>query len=271
MIGIVGDVHLTPPPDNRIDDYFEVGLQKIEEIANFCNHVVFLGDIFSTAKISENHLILFSRKLEELKVKGTSFYTIIGNHDVVHEDERNIDNASLGVLSEYNTIKLILPDKPVTIKDEGKEYTFHTTYVNLKRAKKHLSLRKGRYGENDILLIHHEYDMPHDSITLDDLKDLGCRHVFFGHDHKPLPEGRIIYPELTVYRCGSIMRNLATDYNLERQIYYYILGKDLHCKCVAMKPAKEVFKESSYTRQNFHKTKFVETLNNIIEKYHPSK
>ena len=36
-IGIVGDLHIAPVPEKRIDDYFNTGLYKVEEIAKNCN------------------------------------------------------------------------------------------------------------------------------------------------------------------------------------------------------------------------------------------
>lgn len=261
-IGIVGDLHIAPVPSNRIDDYFAVGLNKIEQIAQNCNYVVFLGDIFTSAKVEEQYVISLIQHLFYCSnTYNTQFYTIIGNHDVVHEDENNLQNSSLGVLAACGCIKVITPQNPITIDD----YTFHTIPVNYKRAKQQ-GLPK--LTEKDVLLIHHEYETGTNAFFYEDLKDVGCKMVFFGHDHKPMEGGRTIYPEFTAYRSGSIMRNRADEYNFSRSVYYYTLQDGVvGCQAITIAPAQNVFKIEALTRQNFHKEKFTESINVVIDKY----
>ena len=270
-IAIVGDVHYAPVPENRIDDYINTCLNKIEQVARECNHVIFLGDIFSTPKVDEKYLNPLMNKLATLKYDlGVNFYTIIGNHDVYNELESRINESSLGSLESARLINIIYPDKPITLKDEiGQNLRFNTVPVRFRDAIQYVQNK--RYEQNDILLIHHEYETGTNRFTYDDLRNLGCRHVFFGHDHCPLPEGRIIYPELTVYRCGSLMRNIAQDYNFVRQIYYFIIDTTsdrwIYCKNIEQQPANIIFKEEKYIRQDYNRKQFSEAMNNYIEKY----
>lgn len=266
-IAIVGDLHIAPVPSNRIDDYFNVALDKINQIAIENDVVIFLGDIFSRPKVDkhfENTLIDY---LWQCKTDyETKFYTIIGNHDVQSELETELHNSSLGTLAAARAMDIIIPGVRTTFIDGQFTYNFNTVPVKFRDVKSFLD--KQKYDSNDILLIHHEYETGTNRLTYDDLKGLGCRMVFFGHDHCPLPEGRILYPELTVYRSGSLMRNIAQDYNFTRQVYYYVLenGK-VSCKAIKQQDAKDIFTIESYTRQNYYKKQFTESIDELIEKY----
>ena len=63
MIGIVGDLHIAPPPEKRMDDYFQVGLNKIEEIAANVERVIFLGDIFTHPKVEPKYVNMLTQHL----------------------------------------------------------------------------------------------------------------------------------------------------------------------------------------------------------------
>lgn len=268
-LAIVGDLHIAPIPKNRIDDYFDVALDKIEQIAKKNKYIIFLGDIFSKPKIDDlfvNRLILHLRYL--MKTYECKFYTIVGNHDVQSELEDKLYESSLGTLVAADVVNVILPDCPLVV-NSGKSYVLNTIPVNYKRAKEYI-VGKNFHTQNcvNILLVHHEYETGTNNFTYNDIKDLGCEMVFFGHDHCPLPEGRIIYPELTVYRSGSLMRNIAQDYNFTRQIYYYTINNGVvGCEAIQHKPANEVFTVESFTREQYHKKQFIESIDNLIDKY----
>lgn len=269
-IAIVGDLHIAPIPGGRIDDYFQTGLDKITEIASQNKKVIFLGDIFTHAHVNEGCVYDLIQHLYNLKYTyGTNFYTIVGNHDVTNELEINIRNSSLGIMTISGVIELILPDKPLTISCNGKNYIFNTIPVNYDKAKDYIKdLKFDPTKGINILLAHHEYEAGSNVFTYNDFKNLGCQMIFLGHDHKPLEGGRVIYPEFTVYRSGSIMRNRAEDYNFTRTLYYYVLTDgQVTCKAINTKPAQDVFKIEALTRQNYHKEQFVESVNEVIDKY----
>ena len=268
-IAIVGDVHIAPIPKNRIDDYFNVALDKIEQIAKKNNFVIFLGDIFSKPKIDESfvnplidHLRYCMEKYE------TRFYTIIGNHDVQSELESELGKSSLGTLQVARVMDIITPDKPLQISAD-KSYIFNTIPVKYESAMEYIKDKNYKVPNCvNILLVHHEYETGTNKLTYGDIKDLGCDMVFFGHDHCPLPEGRIIYPNMTVYRSGSLMRNIAQDYNFTRQVYYYTINNGVvGCQAIEHRPANEVFTIESFTREQYQKKKFVESIDTLIDKY----
>lgn len=277
-IGIVGDLHIAPKPSSRIDDYFNAGLQKIFEISEKCKHVIFLGDIFSHPKIEEQYLSALITTFNNIKsVYGTQFYTIIGNHDIANENEINLKNSSLGILNCCGIINVILPQQPLVLRQNNYIYRFNTTPVNFEKAKQYLS---DKHYDNlldstnkyesciDILLLHHLYETGSSCFSYNDLRNLGCELIFLGHDHKPFDQGKIQYPEFTIYKSGSIMRNKADDYNFSRQLYYNILqdGKVIN-QSINTTSAENIFKIEALTRQNLHKQKFLESVHKVIDKY----
>jgi predicted phosphodiesterase len=262
-IGIIGDLHIAPVPAKRLDNYFQTGLNKIEEIASGCDIAIFLGDIFTNVKVDELFVNPLMRKLKECTVKyGTKFVTIIGNHDVQSEEESNLDGSSLGTLFSSGAIDIILPDKPF----EADGYRFNTVPVKFKNAKEYIQGKK--YEKNDILLVHHEYETGTNCFSYNDFKDLGMSMVFLGHDHKPIDGGRIVYPEFTVYRSGSIMRNRGDEYNFTRPLYYYRLENGVvSCVPVTTIPFDKVFKVETINKLELQERKFTESIDSIIEKY----
>ena len=275
MIGIIGDLHIAPPPEKRMDDYFQVGLNKIEEIASSVEHVIFLGDIFTHSKVEPKYVNMLTHHLWYCRGKyGTNFYTIIGNHDVAHEDESNLDDSSLGTLQASTVMNIITPEKPLLISDKGVVYRFNTIPVKYQKAMEYI---QGRVYSNktedgipcvDILLVHHEYETGTNCFSYNDFRGLGCKMIFLGHDHKPFDAGRIIYPEFTVYRSGSIMRNRADDYNFTRTLYYYTLENNVvGCKAVTTTPFDKVFKVEAINKIETQEKHYTEALEKIIEKY----
>ena len=269
-IGIVGDLHIAPIPDKRIDDYFQAGLDKIEQVSKYCDVIIFLGDIFTSARVDEKYVYDLIQHLNFCKnMYNVKFYTIVGNHDVVHEDENNLRDSSLGILQISGAMNIIL-DEPLLLEN----YSFSTIPVNFKKAKEILPSKKVNSNLTEVLLVHHEYETGTNCFTYEDFKNLGYNMIFLGHDHKPFDQGRIIYPEFTIYRSGSIMRNRADDYNFTRVLYYPVIDtelrgtdKEVHCEVVQCKPAQDVFKIEALTKQNYKKEKFIEAVDTVIEKY----
>lgn len=260
-IGIFGDMHIAPVPGKRIDDYFITGLRKLEEIASNCDVAIHLGDMFTIPKVPkqfENPLIRHLRKLSA--TYGTRFYSIVGNHDVAHEDESNLEDSSLGTLYAAGVVELILPDNPVVL--DG--LRFNTVPVKFEKAVEYL--RGETYTSSDILLMHHEYETGTKCFTFNDLQKLNCGMVFFGHDHKPLEGGRIIYPKFTVYRSGSTMRNRADEYNFTRSLYYYTITDGVvGCQALNTVPAEKVFQLEAINKLDYQEKKYVETLDTIMD------
>lgn len=262
-IAIVGDVHINPSVSSRKDNYFDTCLQKIEEIASKNKNVIFLGDVFNSPTLPYNYFVDVYSLLNKLKANGTRFYSILGNHDVFNEREDSLLKTSLGLCYVTGVIELILPDKPITING----YNFHTSYVSLKKAKEHLINKK--FNADDILLLHHYFEDQYDGLNYNDLCNLGCNKIFFGHEHSAFEKGRKIYNEFTAYRCGSLLRNSSIEYNLKRQIFYYVIDNNevKCCSVECMKPAEEVFTYEAFNQENLHKKQFLNNINDVIGRY----
>ena len=267
-IAIVRDLHLAPKVSSRVDDYFESCIEKIIEIANNCKNIIFLGDVFETPTLPFNYFITLYRELKYLTdIKGNRFYSIIGNHDIYNEREESLDRTTLGLCSETGLIKVIEPNNPINI--DG--YIFHSSYVNFEKCRQHLydiSMPE-KYGDNDILLLHQYYEDMYECLKYDDLKDVGFKHIFLGHEHKPMEQFRTITSQFTIYRCGSCGRNKSEPFNLNRDIYYFILDSEGFkvSKLDCTKPAKDVFSEEAYNQENIKKKQFIRNINEVINKY----
>ena len=276
-IGIVGDLHIAPVPEKRIDDYFQTGLNKIEQIAQYCDKVIFTGDIFSVPKIDEKYVNPLIRHLDWCKTNyNCEFITAIGNHDVANELEEHLEQSSLGTLEAAKIMTVIKPgiNNSFILKDKNLFYRFQTIPVKFKDAKEYLKEFSFDVNPNfiNILIVHHLYETGMECFNYEDFQNKNINMIFFGHDHKPMDGGRKIYTDFTVYRSGSLMRNIANDYNLERSVYYYVLedGK-ISCKAINIQDAKSVFNTDAYNRTNYNEKKYIEVTNeqidNLIEHY----
>lgn len=261
-IAIVGDLHIDTKVSSRKDDYFQTCLNKITEVCENCNNVIILGDVFNRPTLSNEYFTQLYTHLSYLKSRGVSFYSIMGNHDLYNEDETSLSKTCLGICDLIGLIKVIRPEYPINICG----INFYTSYVNFNKAKDHLKTLK--LQESDVLLLHHFYEDCSNSFSYDDLKLIGCKNIFLGHEHTPFEHLRRVTNSFTVYRCGSLLRNIANEANLKRDIFYFVMNDTINpCKLESALPAKEVFIEKAYTQQNLNRRKFVTNINDVILKY----
>ena len=262
-IGIVGDLHIDTNISSRKDNYFQTCLNKLEEVASKCNNVIILGDVFNRESIPNDFFYIFYNHINYLKLQyGTTFYSIIGNHDIPNEDETNLPKTSLGLCKVTNLINLIEVDKPVTI--EG--INFYTSYVNLDKCKEHLKTLK--LNEKDVLLLHHYFEDGFPGVELEDLENIGCKNIFLGHNHSPLSNFYREYNGVRIYRSGSLLRNSADESNLNREIYYFGINNEIEIvKLNSARPAIEVFTEKAYKQENLQKKRFIKDINEVLDKY----
>lgn len=264
-IVIVGDVHICMDVPSRLDNYLDSVLAKIDEISNKAKNVIFLGDLFNQPVVPYNcYSKVWNLLSYHSSTRGVKYYSIIGNHDIPNELETEINKTALGLLAEQDAITLITTEQPVEI--EGRR--FFTGPVNFKRCKEYLRNNIGCFRKDDFLLLHQYYEDDFECLTYEDLKDLGCSNIFLGHHHKPFDGLRKVYPNMTIYRCGSLGRNKAEDFNFTRDVYYYYIDSEVHCATIeCLKQATEVFKPDALNHTNLRKREFVKGINDIIAKY----
>lgn len=263
-IAIVGDVHIDNKVSSRKDDYFRTCLEKINNVAMYSSNIIFLGDVFNKPILPNEFFANLYINLTLLKSKGVNFYSIIGNHDIYNETEESLPRTSLGLCELTGLINLITPEKPLTIKGVN----FYTSYVNYKKAKNHLMNLS--LNSNDILLLHHFYEERSDCFSYQDFKKIGCKKIFLGHEHTPFLNLRITTPEVEIYRCGSLLRNIANSANISRDVYFFVLDSNKNVFPVKLdiaKPSKEIFVEKALTQENLLRNNFVNNINDVILKY----
>lgn len=261
-IAIVGDLHIDTKVSSRKDDYFQTCLNKLSEVAKTSKTIIILGDMFNRPTLPNEYFSRLYTHLSYLKSHGISFYSIMGNHDLYNEDESNISKTCLGVCNLIGLVKVIAPENPVNING----INFYTSYVNFDKAKQHLKSLK--LNETDILLLHHFYEDCSNSFTYDDFKNIGCKNIFLGHEHTPFEQLRKVTDKFTVYRCGSLLRNIANECNLKRDIFYFVIDNNVNpVKLDNVLPAKDVFTEKAFTQENLHRKRFVTNINDVILKY----
>ena len=83
-----GDLHLRDgSPINRIDNYYETGLGKLQQLVDFVNEheaLLFLGgDIFDTHKVSAT---LVNQTIKILRTTWPGIYATLGQHDVPYHE-----------------------------------------------------------------------------------------------------------------------------------------------------------------------------------------
>lgn len=252
-VSFVGDVHLLEtPPKSRKDDYLSSIMEKVSWVSKRSDIIIFLGDIFerSAMSISAFHKVLFMFFM--LKLQGKEFYTVIGNHDVPHQNITNLPRTSLGVL---NTLRLVNILGSMRIGGVRIDTIPFGPKVEVPRL--------DRYDENAILIGHCFYESrldPKYSMTEEDASSCGYNFILLGHDHEPHTPMSITttlpcdgLPEKThVYRPGSLARNTAHRYNQGRtpDIVQFMIGnggiESFQVIPVPCAPYADVFYDTSF-------------------------
>ena len=208
-IGVCIDIHLIERNFRcRSGNFFETALNKLEYIAQNNDAVVIAGDLFHI----HNNSTLFFNTVHALfnKYKG-KFHAIPGNHDVFNRNINALNRTTLGSL--YYTGVLNLHLKPWDICG----LHFVPVLVDDNPDKIPVDV-----DNRDILIAHKFYEngfTPDESLTKDDIRRLGYKVAFLGHDHKPYDEEYV--GQTTVIRMGSLTRIDTQSYNKDREICYY--------------------------------------------------
>lgn len=118
------DWHLADsPPINRIDDYTDTCFKKIDQIKKLCevskaDLCLIGGDIFHVKTSSKVRHALVSRTIQELQKFPCPIYTIVGNHDISHNNIVTLPEKPIGVL--FNSGVLQKLDEKIITKDDLK-------------------------------------------------------------------------------------------------------------------------------------------------------
>lgn len=213
-IGIVGDVHLSEQtPRSWKADYPTVTLNELVTVMGMTDVTIVLGDLLHRPVISEQYKIEVSRRLQET---GKKLYTIWGNHDVEGLNLLSADRTSLNLLHEFGVIEIL-----------ENRHVFGGVVFDVLKLQKVPEILK-YVGEVDSVLLGHyffeESSDPEFSLNRGEVFTSGYKYVFLGHEHEPKPD--IEGNGTTLIRQGSLCRNSAHDYNMNRIPVITVLSCD---------------------------------------------
>lgn len=200
IIGITTDWHLKDScPSNRIDDYYNVQFNKLEQIVEIfnkskCDYIIHGGDVFDSHRVSFKLLIDTINFFQKHKLK---IYGVIGNHCVQGYNLATINNSALGVLMRLGFYR--------DVNELHEE-------LDIKGIHTRLNYNKGDYVGAKIVCCHDMIittkDSPFDHIYWKDLDGYGPEVIISGHYHHPF----IIYGDKTIFiNPGAIMRMSISD------------------------------------------------------------
>ena len=238
-IAIVGDPHISEKtPRCRIDNYLETVLGKLEYIAKNNDKVIILGDLFH---IHSNSTLLFNTVYKVFAKYPNKFISILGNHDVFHNNISALNRTTIGSLYYTGVLDLKL-----------KGFELGGIRFEVSNVLKDMSKIPVDKDNESILLGHNYYGTelsPKETFSREDITKLNYKMVFLGHDHKPYDEEFV--GNSILVRMGSLTRIDTQDYNKDRKIYYYQLDSETmeYDKLpVPCKSTTEVYNENAYNK-----------------------
>ena len=239
-IGIVIDPHcLERNPRCRSDRYFDTVLGKLDYVAKENDYVIIAGDLFD---IHQNSTLFFNTIHALFNEHKGKFHAIPGNHDVFNRNLSALNRTTLGSLFFTGVLDLHLSGwdlcgihfEPCLVDQDPK-----TVPVDA--------------DNTDILIAHKFYEngfCPEESLTRDDIRMLGYKIAFLGHDHKPYDEEYV--GSTSLIRMGSLTRKDTQSYNKDREICYYQITTEgdrefeFERKVIPHAPAKECYIKEAY-------------------------
>lgn len=242
---IVGDLHLyNKTPISRIDKYEETILNKLDKILEMnYNIIIFTGDIFHKLNISKDYI----EKVISVfyKYKDKRIYTIVGNHDILHNDIAYIKDSPLGILFSTHFINPL--DRLITDEYEiiGWNYSERDKYP---------------ITDKESVLIAHEF-----ASDLNDNDWSKFNNVVLGHDHLKYDIKKMF--NTTLYRPGAVGRLTSAEKDINK-IYFV----DLNNKCyIDMDVEKNVWnsknielkKELKISKSNIQ----VDSIEEVLKKF----
>jgi DNA repair exonuclease SbcCD nuclease subunit len=171
-------------------DFIEWFIEKAK--AEGCDAIAFLGDYFDNRhQVAVSTLNHGLRGLERLNEEFENIYFIVGNHDLLYRDKR--DMSSMAFSKHLSNITLI--SEPMTFGEGRESMTFLPWLV--KDEKKTLKNIKSRYvfmhGELNGFLMNARVPMPEheNGVTVNDFAN--CEYAFSGHFHFRQARQNVIY------------------------------------------------------------------------------
>lgn len=242
----VFDPHISHAnPANRIDDYFQTCLRKLEEIKNIseknnCQVVLFSGDMYHHKSWMKNPYAMTYALAELFKSFKVPVKTIYGNHDLsAGYDESSIERQPLGMLCMAANIELLRKDKEYWL-DEETALTCTPFFADID---KHIESYKPKRVSKAKVHIHltHGSLIPKkpiwDGYTLyKDVEGSKADWILNGHLHPNY--GVVKVGETNIANCGSLTRATLSDDDLKRKPSVFLLDTKTNAhKIIELKSA----------------------------------
>ena len=261
-------------PVNRTDDYMETCFRKIEQIrlisekikADIC---LIGGDVFHVKTSSKVRHALVARLINTLKAFPCPVYSIVGNHDISHNNINTLPEKPLGVIFESGALRML--------DDE----TFVKGDINVRIIGKHFDpkieldafdgVEKG--DEDWLMLAYHGYaslqgvSYPGETtFRYSQLAQLPVDDWYFGHWH--IDQGVTLVDGKNFVNVGSLTRGALNLENITRtpKVVLASYGKTtrkLQQIKLRIEPAAHVFNMARKERTDREQLKinmFVENL-----------
>jgi DNA repair exonuclease SbcCD nuclease subunit len=242
--GICGDLHLSAtPPASRKDDYAQTVLGKIRWLGEQYKEqewdaCVIAGDLFHNKRIGFELLHDLTNVFAEFPHPPL---VLPGNHDMYYERLDLLKRTPLGYLYRVGVVAQLPSD-----------YAYMAQLVGVPYGQHRAELPPA--GMDGLWCVAHAFlgdytDAEYWSFS--DIRKLGYRYVFSGHDHSPhgVETVNTPYGELLVCRPGAMVRVTSgvVDRNLQPTVLSVEMEgatlKSLNTLRVPIAPASEVFSE----------------------------
>ena len=266
---ITGDLHLRASnPENRVDNFFETQLDKVEQILqlaskNRCQAILCSGDVFDNPRPSFDVLEYYIKLFKKYNIGNSNsdeieFLTVWGQHDQRFRTKERTALRLMESLGYMQTFKKITYGKDIDIYgcDYGEEIPIIENEDNFNLLLIHKTILdkpiwKGQedFLQSDKLFKKNSYDL-----------------IISGDWHHP-----VFYQSKTqtILNCGCLVRKTLNESDLIPHVYIldindedltYILNKVelIH------EPADKVFKPEALSREvNIENAKLQEFISNI--------
>ena len=274
------DTHIKEKnPINRLDNYFETVINKIDEVAHFAvdNKVDFIvhgGDLFDTPTVSTICLVKFNRILFYLKENNINFYVVSGNHDIYGRNPDTLPRTHLGLLESFEAVEML--DRYNTVEERcsnGRAIKIvGTPYIYKMDGddKKAYLLNDYEKDDNEFLinvvhgmLLEKPFIKEIEHTVVTDILDTKADLTLSGHYHTGF--GVIKLNGKTFLNPGSLTRcsNTTEEYKRMPQYALIEINEDfkLDIKLIDVKCAKPGFEVLDREYIEKHKNDKLEVLN----------
>lgn len=257
------DIHIKGKnPINRLDNYYESCLEKIDEIINIakrqeCSFIICGGDLFDSPYVSNTIIDDFVDKVEQSKIE---WYIVPGNHDMIgHNWSVSKASALAHIFRRSKEIKPLTIIRTSKLYIKGIEY-YHDIETDLKKDG----------------LIHAQENkftiaVPHAFISIKPFfkevnhvcaKDLKTNYdlILCSHFHMKFDE---IINKTRFINSNSIGRTSITEQHIPQVIIFDSAYRIMKIDLESAKKANEIFDLSKYEELKANKKDIKEFLNSL--------